>query len=180
MSRLDQPDRKATSFSTSHFYLDFVKASALAQRPRTRMRGGTKAEPALLRTTWRETPRPARWPATSRGRLPSRTVCAALQTALRQQRTSWVQRPRKPSAVDVCDRGAAGDIFKTCADQRRAGEQLLAQERRRPCTAPESGQLGRSEKNARAQNSGTTGPKACLLVYSGVGKSLIFPIPLFR
>ena len=75
---LDQPDRKATSFVTSHFYLDdFVqssedpnprplqhthqfarKASALPQRPRTRTcgwRGGTKgtAEPALLRTTWR-------------------------------------------------------------------------------------------------------------------------------
>ena len=38
-------------------------------RPRTRTcgwRGGTKgtAEPALLRTTWRETPRPVRWPAT--------------------------------------------------------------------------------------------------------------------
>ena len=79
---LGQPDRKATSFVTSHFYLDdFVQssatlgpcstrlciprtASALPQRPRTRtcaLRGGTKgtAEPALLRTTWRETPRPA-------------------------------------------------------------------------------------------------------------------------
>ena len=42
----------------------------------------------LLRTTWRETPRPARWPATGRGRPPSRTACAALQTALRRQRTS--------------------------------------------------------------------------------------------
>ena len=97
----DQPDRRATSFITSHFYLDdFVQsskdpnprplqhtplcrqfartASALPQRPRTRTcgwRGGTKgtAEPALLRTTWRETPRPARWPATGRGRPPSRT-----------------------------------------------------------------------------------------------------------
>ena len=58
------------------------KASALPQRPRTRTcgwRGGTK-EPALLRTTWRETPRPAPWPATGRGRPPSRTACAALQT----------------------------------------------------------------------------------------------------
>ena len=112
---LDQPDRKATSFITSHFYLDdFVQSSedpnprplqhtplqaipeegfALPQRPRTRtcaLRGGTKgtAEPALLRTTWRETPRPARWPATGRGRPPSRTACAALQTARRRQRTS--------------------------------------------------------------------------------------------
>ena len=110
---LDQPDRKATSFIISHFYLDdFVQssenptagpcstrlciprtASALPQRPRTRTRGwrgGTKgtAEPALLRTTWRETPRPARWPATGRGRPPSRTACAALQTARRRQRTS--------------------------------------------------------------------------------------------
>ena len=108
---LDQPDRKATSFITSHFYLDdFVqssedpnpqplrlckqfprKASALPQRPRTRtcaLRGGTKEETASARTTWRETPRPARWPATGRGRPPSRTACAALQTARRRQRTS--------------------------------------------------------------------------------------------
>ena len=94
---LDQPDRKATSFVTSHFYLDdFVQSSEdpnLPQRPRTRTcgwRGGTKgtAEPALLRTTWRETPRPAPWPATGRGRPPSRTACAALQTARRRQRTS--------------------------------------------------------------------------------------------
>ena len=44
------------------------------------LRGGTKgtAEPALLRMTWRETPRPAPWPATGRGRPPSRTACAAL------------------------------------------------------------------------------------------------------
>ena len=32
--------------------------------------------------------RPARWSATGRGRPPSRTVCAALQTARRRQRTS--------------------------------------------------------------------------------------------
>ena len=54
---------------------------------------GTKgtAEPALLRMTWQETARPARWPATVRGRPPSRTVCAALQTARRRQRTSRTQ-----------------------------------------------------------------------------------------
>ena len=62
------------------------KASALPQRPRTRtcaLRGGTKgtAEPALLRMTWRETPRPAPWPATGRGRPPSRTACAAMSGA---------------------------------------------------------------------------------------------------
>ena len=71
---LDQPDRKATSFVTSHFYLDdFVQASEdpnarplqhtplhpedgfrTPAEPRTRTcgwRGGTKAEPALLRMT---------------------------------------------------------------------------------------------------------------------------------
>ena len=42
------------------------------------------AEPALLRTTWRA----------GRGRPPSRTVCAALQTARRRQRTSWAQGRR--------------------------------------------------------------------------------------
>ena len=79
---LDQPDRKATSFITSHFYLDdFVqssedpnprplqhrqfsrKASALPQRPRTRtcaLRGGTKEETASARTTLQETRRPTR------------------------------------------------------------------------------------------------------------------------
>ena len=111
---LDQPDRKATSFVTSHFYLDdFVQSSEdpnprplqhtpLQAIPEEGFRtpaeatdkdvrlGYTKgtAEPALLRMTWRETPRPAPWPATGRGRPPSRTVCAALQTALRRQRTS--------------------------------------------------------------------------------------------
>ena len=117
---LDQPDRKATSFVTSHFYLDdFVqssedpnprpcstrpckqfprKASALPQRPRTRtcaLRGGTKgtAEPALLRMTWR-TPRPAPWPATGRGRPPSRTACAALQ--IRRAGGSGPHRRRGP------------------------------------------------------------------------------------
>ena len=108
---LDQPDRKATS--TSHFYLDGFVQSSEDPNPRplqhtplhpedgfrtpaeatdedVRLRGGSKgtAEPALLRTTWRETPRPAPWPATGRGRPPSRTACAALQTARRRQRTS--------------------------------------------------------------------------------------------
>ena len=98
---LDQPDRKATSFITSHFYLDdFVQSSedpnprplqhtplqAIPERPRTRtcaLCGGTKgtAEPALLRMTWQETPRPAPWPATGRGRPPSRTGAAGLAAA---------------------------------------------------------------------------------------------------
>ena len=46
------------------------------------------AEPASLRTTWQETPRPAPWQATVRARLPSRNVCAARSTALRRQRGS--------------------------------------------------------------------------------------------
>ena len=54
---LDQPDRKATSFVTSHFYLDdFVQSS--------------KDQPSA--------------PAAP----PSRTVCAAVQTVRRRQRTS--------------------------------------------------------------------------------------------
>ena len=74
---LDQPDRKATSFITSHFYLDASAGNSRgrlphSRRPRTRtcaLRRGTKgtAEPALLRMTWQETPRPA--PATDRAAL---------------------------------------------------------------------------------------------------------------
>ena len=104
---LDQPDRKATSFVTSHFYLDDFVQSSEDPNPRplqhtplqaipeegfrtpaeatdedVRLARST-AEPALLRMTWRETPRPAPWLATGRGRPPSRTACAALQTARR-------------------------------------------------------------------------------------------------
>ena len=113
---LDQPDRKATSFVTSHFYLDDFVQSSEDPNPRPLQhtplqaipedgfrtpaeatdedvrlaRRYQTAEPALLRTTWRETARPAPWPATAtgRGRPPARTACAALQTARRRQRTS--------------------------------------------------------------------------------------------
>ena len=110
---LDQPDRKATSFITSHFYLDDFVQSSEDPNPRPlqhtplqaipeegfrtpaeatdedvrlarRYQGGTR----FARTTLQETRRPARWPATGRGRPPSRTACAALQTARRRQRTS--------------------------------------------------------------------------------------------
>ena len=66
---LDQPDRTSTW---------------------TSWRGGTKAtaEPASLRTTWQETPRPAHWQATVRARHLLRNICAARPTALRRQRTS--------------------------------------------------------------------------------------------
>ena len=112
---LDQPDRKATSFVTSHFYLDDFVQSSEDPNPQPLQHTPLQAIPeegfrtpaeatdedvrlarryegyggtALLRTSWRETPRPARWPATGRGRPPSRTACAALQTARRRQRTS--------------------------------------------------------------------------------------------
>ena len=61
---LDQPDRKATSFVTSHFYLDDFVQSNLAGDP----------EAGALASN-------------GQGRPPSRTACAALQTALRRQRT---------------------------------------------------------------------------------------------
>ena len=112
---LDQPDRKATSFITSHFYLDdFVQSSEdpnprplqhtpLQAIPEDGFRSSAEATDEDVRLArryqgcggtrfveddLRETPRPARWPATGRGRPPSRTVCAALQTARRRQRTS--------------------------------------------------------------------------------------------
>ena len=82
---LDQPDRKATSFITSHFYLDdFVQSSedpnprplqhtplqaipeegfrtpAEATDEACALRGGTKEETASARTTLQETRRPTR------------------------------------------------------------------------------------------------------------------------
>ena len=110
---LDQPDRKATSFVTSHFYLDDFVQSSKDPNPRPLQHtplhpedgfrtpaevtdedvrlarryqgyGGTR----FVEDDLAGDPRPARWPATGRGRPPSRTVCAALQTARRRQRTS--------------------------------------------------------------------------------------------
>ena len=48
---LDQPDRKATSFITSHFYLDDFVQCALR---------GCEEETASARTTLQETRRPTR------------------------------------------------------------------------------------------------------------------------
>ena len=75
---LDQPDRKATSFITSHFYLDDFVQSSEDPNPRPlqhtpleegfrtpaeatcALRGGTKEETASARTTLQETRRPTR------------------------------------------------------------------------------------------------------------------------
>ena len=107
-------------------------ASALPQRQRTRTcgwRGGTKgtAEPALLRTTWQKTPRPA----TGRGRPPSRRrsevdVVAALAVgedldALDKAGgvgRGWGQRA---GAVRVPD--AEGDLDGLGVDEGRAAGQ---------------------------------------------------------
>ena len=112
---LDQPDRKATSFVTSHFYLDDFVQSSQDPNPRPLQHTPLQAIPEEgFRTPAEATdedvrlarryqdyggtrfveddlagdPRPAPWPATGRGRPPSRTACAALQTARRRQRTS--------------------------------------------------------------------------------------------
>ena len=97
------------SRTASHFYLDdFVQSSEdpnprplqhtpLQAIPEEGFRTPAEATdedvrlaryPALLRMTWRETPRPAPWPATGRGRPPSRTGGGGVQTARRRQRTS--------------------------------------------------------------------------------------------
>ena len=111
---LDQPDRKATLFVTSHFYLDdFVQStrtptpglcSTPLAIPEDGFRTPAKAtdedvrlvrryikatvEPVSLRMTWQETLRPAPWQATVRARHLLRNVCAERSTALRRQRTS--------------------------------------------------------------------------------------------
>ena len=110
---LDQPDRKATSFVTSHFYLDDFVQSSEDPNPRPLQHTPLQAIPEEgFRTPAEATDEDVRlarryggtrfveddlagdpeagafWPATGRGRPPSRTVCAALQTALRRQRTS--------------------------------------------------------------------------------------------
>ena len=112
---LDQPDRKATSFVTSHFYLDDFAQSSEDPNPRPLQHTPLQAIPEegfrtpaeatdedvrlarryqgyggtrFVEDDLAETPRPAPWPATGRGRPPSRTACAALQTARRRQRTS--------------------------------------------------------------------------------------------
>ena len=67
---LDQPDRKATSFVTSHFYTWTILYSPARPQP---------PAPAAHTSAAGNSP----WQATVRGRPPLRTVCAARQTALR-------------------------------------------------------------------------------------------------
>ena len=129
---LDQPDRKATLFVTSHFYLDdFVQSSkdpnpqplqrtplrAIPEegfrtpaKPRTRTcdlpgctgYGGTR----FVEDDLAGDPRPTPWQTTVRARPPSRVVCAARPTERRQQRTSWAQEQQAglplPAAKYVC------------------------------------------------------------------------------
>ena len=57
---LDQPDRKATSFVTSHFYLDdFVQSSEDPQPSAPAAHASAGNFRGWLRMTWREIPRPA-------------------------------------------------------------------------------------------------------------------------
>ena len=112
---LDLPDRKATSFVTSHFYLDDFVQSSEDPNPRPlqhtplqaiseegfrtpaeatdedvrlarRYKGTT--EHALLRMTWRETPRAGALASNGQGPPSITDRRAALQTARRRQRTS--------------------------------------------------------------------------------------------
>ena len=105
---LDQPDRKATSFVTSHFYLDDFVQSSEDPNPRPLQHTPLHPEDGFRTPATDEDVRLARryqgyggtrfveddlagdpeaGPGQQRaGAAPSRTVCAALQTALRRQR----------------------------------------------------------------------------------------------
>ena len=117
---LDQPDRKATSFITSHFYLDDFAQSSEDPNPRPLQRTPLGRLPHSRRGHGRglgaDAPRrkplrrrPCRRPGGRRAdeQRSSRAVCAARPTALRRQRTLWAQeqqgsrrcRPSAPSSL---------------------------------------------------------------------------------
>ena len=117
---LDQPDRKATTFITSHFYLDDFVQSSEDPNPQPLQHTPLRAIPEEgFRTPAEATDedlarmrqgggnrRPHRRRTTDRARPPSRAVCAARPTERRQQRTSRAQeqqgsrrcRPSAPSS----------------------------------------------------------------------------------
>ena len=97
---LDQPDRKATSFVTSHFYQDDFVQSSKDPNPWPLQHTPLQAiSEEGFRTPAEATDEDVRLArryqgyggATGRGRPPSRTACAALQTARRLQRQRGVK-----------------------------------------------------------------------------------------
>ena len=88
VQRGPQPPAPAAHASAGDGFRAPAKATDEDVRLTRRYQGGTR----FVEDDWQETPRPARWPATVRGRPPSRTVCAALQTACRGQRAREVER----------------------------------------------------------------------------------------
>ena len=118
---LDQPDRKATTFVTSHFYLDDFVQSSEDPNPQPLQHTPLRAIPEEgFRTPAEATDEDLvrmrqgggnrfgedDLAGTARARPPSRAVCAARPTERRQQRTWWAQeqqgsrrcRPSAPSS----------------------------------------------------------------------------------
>ena len=102
---LDQPDRKATSFVTSHFYLDDFAQSSKDPNPRPLPSAEATDEDVRLARRWQGyggtrfveddlagDPEAGALASNGQGPPPSRTICAAVQTARRRQRTSHRRR----------------------------------------------------------------------------------------
>ena len=132
---LDQPDRKATTFVTSHFYLDDFVQSSEDPNPQPLQHTPLRAIPEEgFRTPAEATDEDLARMRQGGGnrfgeddlagdpeadaltnRPPSRAVCAARPTERRQQRTWWAQeqqgsRRRRPSAPS-----SPRTLLSTCA-----------------------------------------------------------------
>ena len=130
---LDQPDRKATSFVTSHFYLRAVQRGPQPSASAAHAGCWSTTEPALSRTTGR----PAPWRATVRARPPSRSrrsgnggagcgPCRRRSLRPCVRRGLGAGQHALPASAGQRGRGRAGRPVRQQHERRRAASTLFA------------------------------------------------------